>query len=226
MTDLVAKWHKEGFSVAGSPPHLGGDLFEPAFRMRGFETFLLDMLLKKDLTHYLLDQLTAMLVHSSLILARSGVDILLLDDDVAMPTQLVISPPLWREYFKPRMADVIKLAREESPDLLIFYHCDGNFTDLIPDLIEIGVNVINPIQPDCMNAAAIKKEFGDKLAMWGTVGTAELLTYGTAGDVRREVRHRIKTLGPESLLLSPAYDIDYVPFENIVAFVETAQNES
>jgi hypothetical protein len=85
-----------------------------------------------------------MLIENALILARSGVDILLLDDDVAMPNRLMIGPDTWREYFKPRLAKVINLAREESPNLLVFYHCDGNFTRLIPDLVDIGVNVINP----------------------------------------------------------------------------------
>jgi uroporphyrinogen decarboxylase len=147
-----------------------------------------------------------------------------LDDDVAMPTQLMISPDMWRDYFKPRLAGVINLAREESPELLVFYHCDGNFTQLIPDLIDVGVNVINPVQPDCMDAAVIKREFGDTLAMWGAVGSARLWDQGTPDEIINEVRRCIETLGPEGFLPAPAYDIDYAPFENIVAFIE-AVNE-
>ena len=67
--------------------------------------------------------------------------ILLLDEDVTMPNRLMIGPETWREYFKPRKARVINPAREESPNLLVFYHCDGNLTRFIPDLVEIGVNV-------------------------------------------------------------------------------------
>lgn len=218
----VSAWHKEGLAVAGSPPHLGGVLFEIATRLRGFEQILLDMMQNKELIHYLLDQLTAILTHNSLILARSGVDILILDDDVASPTGLLMSPAMWREFYKTRMAEVIRIAREESPELLVFYHCDGNFTDLIPDLIDIGVNVINPVQPDCMDALKIKREFGDRIALWGTVGTALLWTEGTPDQIRNEVQKRIDTLGPEGLLLCPAYDLDYVPPENIVAFIEAA----
>ncbi|MCP4754121.1 MAG: hypothetical protein GY866_24815 [Proteobacteria bacterium] len=223
LSEKVAEWHRKGLAVAGAPPHLGGELFEAACRLRGFRRFMADMLLRKDIAHYLLDQLTAMLIHNALILARSGVDILLLDDDVAMPTQLMIGPAMWREFFKPRMADVIRLAREESPELLIFYHCDGNFSGIIPDLVEIGVNVINPIQPDCMDSRAIKQEFGTRLAQWGTVGSASLWDWGTPDGIRSEVRRRIELLGPEGLLLSPAYDIDFVSFENIVAFVEAIE---
>jgi uroporphyrinogen decarboxylase len=223
LTKQVKRWHARGLAVAGSPPHLGGELFEAAWRLRGFQNFMMDLIQRPHLAAYLLDQLTSMLIENALILARAGVDILLLDDDVAMPNRLMIGPDTWRRYFKPRLTKVINLAREESPDLLVFYHCDGNFTRLIPDLIDIGVNVINPVQPDCMDAAAIKRDFGDKLAMWGTVGSSRLWDWGTPDQIRTEVQRRIQELGPEGLLLAPAYDIDYSPFDNIVAFMEAVE---
>ena len=219
----IEQWHTQGWAVAGSPPHLGGELFESGYRLRGFTNFLADLVSNKPLAHYLLDQLTALMLHSALILARAGVDILLLDDDVAMPTGLIISPATWREFFKPRLADVIRLAREAQPELLVFYHSDGDFTPLVADLVEIGVNVINPLQPDCMDALAIKERFGDRLALWGTVGSAALWDHGTPAQIRAEVRGRIETLGPAGLLLSPAYDLDYAPFENITAFVDAVK---
>ena len=167
-----------GMEVIGYDPALS---VEAAWRLRGFENFMIDLVQRPHLAAYLLDQLTSMLIENALILSRSGVDILLLDDDVAMPNRLMLGPDTWREYFKPRLVKVINLTREESPEILIFYHCDGDFTRLIPDLVDIGVNVINPVQPDCMDAAAIKKEFGDKPAMWGTVGTSRLWDWGDTG---------------------------------------------
>ena len=223
LAKQVRNWHDRGIAVAGSPPHLGGQLFETAWRLRGFENFMVDMIQRSELANYLLDQLTTMLIENALILGRAGVDILLLDDDVAMPNRLMVGPSTWREYFKPRMARAINIAREESPELLVFYHSDGNFTELIPDLVDIGVNVINPVQPDCMDAAATKREFGDRLALWGTVGDARLWDWGTPEEVRAEVRRCIDTLGPEGLVLAPAYDIDFSPFDNIVAFIEAAE---
>ena len=224
LSKQVQHWHSQGFAVAGLPPHLGGELFETAWRLRGFENFMLDLLDRNEIIDYLLDQLTSMLIENALILARAGIDILLLDDDVAMPTGLLISPDTWRYHFKDRMARVINIAREESPELLIFYHSDGNFTRLIPDLVDIGINVINPVQPDCMDGAAIKREFGDRLAMWGTVGTARLWDEGTPDQIRTEVRRCMETMGPEGLLMAPAYDIDFAPFENIIAFVEAVKD--
>jgi uroporphyrinogen decarboxylase len=219
----VAQWHSQGWAVAGGPPHLGGELFESSYRLRGFQAFLEDLRLQPALSNYLLDQLTSLMIHSSLILARAGVDILLLDDDVAMPTGLIVSPATWRRFFKPRLADTIRLAREASPDLLIFYHSDGDFTGIVAELVEIGVNVINPVQPDCMDALAIKRQFGDRLALWGTVGTAAAWDHGTPEQIRAEVKQRIETLGPAGLLLCPAYDLDYAPFANIAAFVDAVK---
>ncbi len=223
LAKQIKHWHDRGLAVAGMPPHLGGELFETAWRLRGFENFMIDLVERAELADYLLDQLTAMLIENAFILARAGVDILLLDDDVAMPTGLMISPATWQRFFKERMARVINSAREESPDLLVFYHSDGDFTQLIPDLVDIGVNVINPVQPDCMDAAAIKRKFGDRLALWGTVGTARLWDEGTPQQIRAEVRRCIDMLGPGGLLLTPAYDIDFAPFENIVAFIDAVE---
>jgi uroporphyrinogen decarboxylase len=89
--------------------------------------------------------------------------------------------------------------------------------------VEIGVQVINPLQPDCMDARAIREAYGDRLAFWGTVGTARLWDEGTPDEVRAEVGLRISTLGPAGLLLSPAYDIDFAPRDNVAAFVEAVR---
>lgn len=223
LREQTEAYHARGLAVAGSPPHLGGELFESSYRLRGFLNFMADLRLRKPLAHYLLDQLTALLIHNALILTQAGVDILLLDDDIAMSTGLIIGLHTWREFFKPRLADVIRLARRVNPELLIFYHSDGDFTAMLLDLIEIGVNVVNPIQPDCMDAQAVKRWFGDRLALWGTVGTAGLWDRGAPADIRAEVKLRIETLGPAGLLLCPAYDLDFAPFANIVAFVEAVR---
>jgi uroporphyrinogen decarboxylase len=219
----VAAAHRAGRAAAGAPPHLGGELFESAWRLRGFENFMEDMVVRRPLAEYLLDQLAALLIHSALVLAQAGVDILLLDDDIAMPTDLLVSPRLWRELFRPRLAEVIQLARAVSPDLLVLYHSDGDFTRILPDLAEIGVNAINPVQPDCMDADAIKREYGTRLAIWGAVGTAWVWDRGAPSRIREEVRTCAASLGPEGLLLCPAYDVDFTPLENLRAFSDAVE---
>jgi hypothetical protein len=85
--------------------------------------------------------------------------------------------------------------------------------------------VLNPLQPDCMDAVALRRRYGGRPAFWGTVGTASLWDHGSPTQVRQEVRRRAKTLGPAGLLLAPAYDLDYAPRESVDAFVETARSE-
>ncbi|GAB4244127.1 MAG: uroporphyrinogen decarboxylase family protein [Thermoleophilia bacterium] len=219
----VRRFHDRGLAVAAPPPHLGGELFESAYRLRGFERFMRDLLEDPPLVEYLLDQLAGMLVHNTLVLAEAGVDVLLLDDDVASSAGLLMSPATWRAYFKPRLVRVIGAAREVAPELLVFYHSDGDFSRLVPDLVEVGVDVINPLQPDCMDARALRAALGPRPAFWGTVGTARLWGEGSPEEVWAEVRQRAATLGPAGLLLAPAYDIDFAPRENVVAFVEAVR---
>lgn len=223
LAHKVAAFHARNLAVAGGPPHLGGELFETAYRLRGFEMFMEDLCLRPHLAHYLLDQLAASVMHSSLILARAGVDVLLLDDDVAMASGMIIGPTTWREFFKPRLAEIIRAARSAAPELIVFYHSDGDFSSILPDLVEIGVDTINPVQPDCMDAPAIKRAFGDSLSIWGAVGTAALWTWGTPEQVRAEVHLRGRTLGPAGLLLCPAYDIDFASRESVLAFADAVE---
>jgi uroporphyrinogen decarboxylase len=223
LSEQVDRIQSRGLAVAGAPPHLGGNIFEAAWRMRGFREFMMDLADRQPVVTYLLDQLTQVTLHNAVILAQAGVDVLLLDDDIAMPTDMMIGPGLWREFFKPRLAQVIDLAREVAPELIVFYHSDGNFTRIVPDLVDIGVNVINPVQPDCMDGLTIKRELGDRMAMWGTVGSAYLWDEGTPDQIRMEVRLRANSLGPGGLLLAPAYDLDYAPLQNVMAFVESVR---
>lgn len=218
----VERLHGRGLAVAGAPPALGGELFESAYRLRGFERFMEDLLERPALVDYLLDQLAAMLLRNAVTLAEAGVDVLVLDDDVAASHGLIVGPHTWRRFFRDRLAAAIAAAKEAAPGMAVFFHSDGDFTRLLPELVEIGVDVVNPVAPDCMDAVAVRREFGGRLAMWGTVGTAFLWDRGTPDQVRAEVRRRRESLGSSGVVLAPAYDIDYTPRENVVAFVEAA----
>jgi uroporphyrinogen decarboxylase len=225
LADQVAAHHESGLAVMGSPPHLGGELFETAFRLRGFQQFMIDLIENKDLVRYFLDQLTVMHITTSLALTHAGIDILGLDDDIGEPTRMLISPQHWREFFKPCMASIIQACRAVNPDLRVFYHSDGYCEPIIPDLIEIGVNVLNPVQPDVMDPADLKRRYGDRLAFWGTVGTAQRWAWASPETIRREVRERIETVGADGgLIVSPAYDLEpEVRWENVLAFFEAIE---
>jgi uroporphyrinogen decarboxylase len=225
----VDELHRRGLAVAGSPPHLGGELFESAWRLRGFESFMKDLAKRPGLVDYLLDQLETMATESARILAEAGVDVLVLDDDVAYGRGLLISPAMWRRHFKPRLARVIAAARaatpppEAVPRPAVLYHSDGDFSELLGDLVEIGVDAVNPVAPDCMHATALRSTFGKRPALWGTVGSAWTWDQGSPAQIREEVHARIESLGRAGLLLCPAYDLDFTPRDNVAAFVEAVR---
>jgi uroporphyrinogen decarboxylase len=225
LAGQVEALQKRGIAAGGNLPHLGGELFEAAWRLRGLEHFLLDLLERSDWAEYLLDRLADLARRNAETLARAGVDVLALDDDVGMPGTMFISPETWRRFFKPRMAGIIEAARAIRPGLPVLYHSDGYFEPILGDLMEIGVNAINPLEPEHMDAERIRRRFGPRLALWGTVGCQTTFSFSTPDRIRAEVKLRIDTLGRSGLILGPAYDIDEpdIPWENTAAFLAAVQ---
>jgi uroporphyrinogen decarboxylase len=217
--------HRLGLAAGGNTPHLGGELFEAAWRLRGLERFLTDLVRRREMAHYLLDRLAEHAIRNAVTLALAGVDVLALDDDVGMPGAMMMSPATWREAFKPRMAAVIEAARAASPDLRVIYHSDGYWMPILDDLVEIGVAGINPVQPEYMDAAAIRRRYGPRLALWGTIGRQTTFSFARPDEIRSEVRERVAALGRAGLVLCPAYDIDEpdIPWANVAAFLEAGR---
>jgi uroporphyrinogen decarboxylase len=200
-------------------------LFEVAWYLRGMDNFLIDMVEDRDFAETLLDKLTEIRLGMAEKYAASGADVLMLGDDVSTQIAMMMSPPLWRDLLKGRMAKIIRKAKETNPNILIFYHGDGDLHLIIPDLIEIGVDILNPVQPECMDAIALKKQYGDKLSFWGTIGTQTTMPFGTPADVASLVKQMIASVGKGGgLVLSPTHTIEPdVPWENIETFVSAVK---
>jgi len=213
---------ERGLAVQGE---LYVTIFETAWAIRGFEEMLADLVLRPDFAEALFDRLTDLRLAQARQMAEAGVDVLRLGDDVASQTGMLISPALWRKWFKPSMARIIDAARAIKPEIQIFYHSDGDCRAIVPDLIEIGVTVLNPVQPECMDPAELKREYGDRLAFWGTVGTQSTMPHGTPAEVRAVVKERIETVGKGGgLLISPTHTLEPdVSWENLIAFVEAVE---
>lgn len=222
LADQVSELHALGLAAGGNLPHLGGELFEASWRLRGLENFLLDLVERPAWADYLLDRLTSLARRNAETLACAGIDVLALDDDVGMPGTMMIAPSTWRRFFKPRLAEIIRAARAVKPDLRVIYHSDGYFEPILSELMEIGVNGINPLQPDHMDAVRIRRRFGPRLALWGTIGYQTTFSFARPEQIRAEVKDRIETLGRAGLVLCPAYDIDEpdVPWANLAAFLD------
>jgi len=225
LAEKVAHWHRRGYAVQADIPHYSGTLFECAWILRGLENLLADFLLHPKLAASLLDWLTASGMESATRLVRAGVDILLTGDDVGTQRGMMMSPALWRKWLKPRLVEIIATAKGVNSELLVFYHSDGNIEPIIPELIEIGVDILNPVQPECMDPARLKREYGNDLAFWGTIGTQTTMPLGTPEEVKATVRERIETVGQGGrLLLAPTHVIEPdVPWENILAFFEAVE---
>jgi uroporphyrinogen-III decarboxylase len=121
------------------------------------------------------------------------------------------------------MANFIASLKVINPQVKVAYHSDGNIYPIIPELIEIGLDVLNPIQPACMDPAQLKQEFGDRLCFWGSMDEQHTLPFGTPADVRSQVLTRLETLGKDGgLILGPTHHVQLdTPMENFWAMVNT-----
>ncbi len=156
------------------------------------------------------------------LFAQAGVDVLRIGDDIAAQSALMVSPRLYRERIKPHHAAVVAAAREVRPDLPVEYHSDGRLTELLPDLIEIGVTAINPVQPECMDLAETKRQFGDKLTLWGCTPVQSVYAHGSEEDVRRHTRFLVEEAAREHGLIIQFMNIVLTPrvLRNLQAFFE------
>ena len=222
MMESAKRQQEAGVPVIGHVPGLGGTVFEHAWYMRGLENMLADMLASPEIAAYHLDRITEMAVSNAAFMARCGIDLLFTGDDIATQRGMMMSPDTWRKWLKPRLARVIDAARAVKPGLPVWYHSDGDCREVIPDLIEIGVTILNPVQPECMDPAWVKREYGRDLCLWGTIGTQTTLPFRTPAQVRETVKRTIDECGCEGgLFIAPTHVIEPdVPWENIVALYE------
>jgi uroporphyrinogen decarboxylase len=221
VREIVNKAHAAGQVARVHCTHM----YEDAWQVRGYEEFLMDMIAEPDWAHFILDRFMERNKLVAVAAARAGADELVSGDDVANQNSLMFSIEHWREFIKAKWAEVYAAARAIKPDIQIWYHSDGNITEIIPELLEIGVTVFNPLQPECVDVAEIKRKFGDRMVMHGTIGTQTTMPFGTPDDVRACVKQRVETLGSDgALILSPTHTLEpEVPIENILAFVDACK---
>jgi len=198
-------------------------LFEKAWFLRGMENLLVDMSQHPAYCEALFERIvTADLALLEMMLSAE-VDGVLLGCDWGSQKALLMGPNHWRRYIGPRHARMFRLIREAGK--CAFLHSCGNIFAVLPDVVEMGVQVLNPVQPECMDIGAIKQRFGADLAFWGGISTQQTLPLGTPEEVRREVREVAALLGAGGgYILSPAQSLqDDVPLENCLALIEEAQ---
>lgn len=217
------EYQDRGYAVCGE---LYQTIFETAWLMRDMQDFMQDLLLNEELAHAIVENITRIRVKQARNFAKAGVDILRLGDDMVSQQGLMMSKETYRAFFKPRIKTIVEAAKEVNPDIIIFMHCCGKVEEIIDDFIEAGVEVLNPLQPECNDLKMIHSKYKDRLSFWGGIGVQSVLPQGSAEDVTAKVIETKELLGKEGgLLLAPAHILDpAIPWENIEAYIDAAKS--
>ena len=223
--EAVSQIHANGRFALGN---MQCTVWETAWYARGMEVLMMDMMTEPELAEYVLDKVTETAIIRAVNFAKAGADGLFLGDDIGMQFTIMMSLELYREFIKPRLKRVIDAARAVNPDLIIMYHSCGYVKPFINDLIEAGVDVLNPVQPECMDFKEIYAEFGDRISFCGTLGTQTLMPFGTPDEVAAKVQEFVDMVGPKGgLLVCPTHVLEpEVPVDNVVAYIEACKKIS
>jgi len=202
-------------------PNLGFALFERAWTLRGFDTVLLDLALDPGFAEDLLERVTQI----QLVLVKRfldlGVDGGYFGDDYGSQANLLFSPKMWRSLIKPRLARLFAPFREAG--LPVLMHSDGQIAEILPDLVEIGLTAYNPVQPEVIDHAWLRRTFGHRLAYYGGLSTQTTLSHGSPREVTGAVQDCLAVLAPEGtgLILAPSHRLmSDTPLENVEAMLE------
>jgi len=235
-SDMIQKMEKQSVSLYSETDYflasdiIGAGIFERAWYLRGYEKFLMEIMLEKDFAHKFFRKI---LKHQqeaySLLLERIGkyIECVWITDDVATQDSLMFSPEIYREMIKPYQKELIKFIQERGVEV-IFHSC-GAVTELIPDFIEMGAHILHPVQISArgIDTEKLKKEFGKDLVFWGGGCDIEILQNGSKQQVIDEVKKRIHDLRAEGgFVFTPTHCIQPgTPPENIIAMIETLNTD-
>jgi uroporphyrinogen decarboxylase len=202
---------------------IGFSLYERAWIIRGIEPVLSDFLENPLFIEELFDRIIDFNLMIIKKLCQFPIDAFHFGDDWGQQRGLIIDPVMWRCLFKKRLKKLYDAAHNAG--LPVSIHSCGDITDIIPDLIEIGVNMITPLQAEALDLNFLKREYGKYLTFWGGVSTQKTMPYGTPGEVQVEIRALKRVLGKGGgFILAPSHELQGdVPLENMLAFIEEAQ---
>ena len=205
-------------------------IFETAWYLVGLEKFLMDLILENSYVFSLMDKIMEINIKIGKRLIDIGADMIWAGDDFGTQQGMLIDPEIWRKYFKPRIKHMFEEFRSVNPEIKIAWHSCGSITEIIPDFIEIGLDVLNPLQPLAkdMTPEYLTEKYIEDLVFFGGIDIQELLPHGTPEDVRKEVIRRAGIYGSRgNYLIAPAHNIQPdTPVENIFAFFEAVKGLS
>lgn len=201
-------------------------IWEASWYLRSMEQLMMDMIMDKEKAEYIIDKVLELSIHRAVQYTKAGCDILFFGDDIGMQSSIMMSVEMYVEWFKPRLTKLIDTVKNINPDIIIFYHSCGYVEPFIPHLIEAGVDVLNPVQPECMDFEKLHRLYGDKISFHGTIGTQTTMPFGTPEEVRELVIKNLSIAGKKGgLFCAPTHMLEpEVPWENILAYVEACKS--
>ena len=204
-----------------------GSVFEIAWQLRGMDTFFMDMAVQPEIPRYMMERLTDVLcenIHRVLDAAAPLIDMVYFYDDVASTTSLLMSLPMWDALIRPCHQKLIQAAKSHGAKVM--YHSDGALRPLLDRLIDLGVDVLNPLQPNAagMEPEGLKRDFGDRLCFHGGMDIIELLPKATKERVASETVRMVRTLGGNGgyILASSHHIQSDTPLDNVLAMYDMA----
>jgi len=218
----TCKDYKDSFMVG----NLGWGLFERSWNLRGFENALMDSLAEPEFYGEMLDRLMDLYLKFVDYSADLPLDGFLFGDDWGDQRGVILGPERWRKFLKPRWAKIYEAVHSHGK--LVLSHSCGSVAEIIPDLIEIGLDVLESVQPEAagMNPYELKKRWGDKITFWGGLGSQSTIPHGTPGEIHAEVGRLKQEMGKGGgYILAPAKPLQpETPTENAAAIVESFQS--
>ena len=197
--------------------------------LRGFDMWLTDMRNNQKIYFALAEKITDIaisIMKETLSVVGPYVDIVLYGDDMGMQTQPLMPVEHYRKYVKPWTKRWVTEVKRIAPHVKVQYHCCGSVFDLIPDFIDCGIDIINPIQPlaNKMEAWRLKKEFGDRICLHGGIDIQRLVNFGTPEEIKKEVKKTLAIFEGSRYILAASHNIEpETPPENIVAIFDGAR---
>lgn len=223
LTEAVGKIHAKGRVAIGQ---LGCTIFEHSWYLRGMDNLYIDWAEGNGISDWLLDWFMERSIAWGKAYCRAGCDVVFLGDDVGMQQDMLMSVEMWREHLKPRLKKVIDAVRAtQTKQTWVAYHSDGNIQRILPELIEIGVDILNPVQPECMPVDKVVGEYKNRLGFWGAIGTQTTLPFGSPADIAAAVRSCADWVKRgAAIVVAPTHVVEPdVPWANVRALVDAVK---
>ncbi len=216
----IQRHHDAGYPVFG----YAGSIYEWSWWIRGMQQFLMDLVSEPQLAEAVIHKIAGHTKRLALASASIGVDVLCFYDDAGTQRNMQISPALWRRFIKPAWRDVLDAVRRDYPDARFFLHCCGKIDVIVPDIIELGFDILHPVQPECMDFGETYRQYGRDIVLTATISSQRIFPFAAPDEVRAEVRRLAGIVGTRRrTILMPSNVIQpETPWENVVAYAEEA----